>query len=143
MTHRLAKPLSSALRAIRANVGPIPSVAPGQVKFETVVRSTDLPLRQLGDQEIDIARMVQTCTKYAVMVTDPNTVEYHIDRAFHEAVSGRPGPVWIDIPMDVQSAVVEPARQKRFAAPDRLPQDLADLAALQALHRPISDEKGS
>ncbi len=82
-------------------------VVSGQVKWETLVRSTGLPLRQLGDQEIDITRLVAPVTKYAVMVTDPETIRYHLERAFHRATSGRPGPVWLDIPMNVQSAMVD------------------------------------
>ena len=58
-------------------------VVSGQVKFETVLRSTDLPLRQLGDQEIDITRMVAQCTKYAVMVTDPRSIRYELERALY------------------------------------------------------------
>src|SRR4051812_28607976 len=89
-------------------------VVSGQVKFETVVRSTDLPLRQLGDQEVDITRMVAGCTKYAVMVTDPASIRYHLERALHLATTGRPGPVWLDIPMNVQGALVDPAQLKGY-----------------------------
>lgn len=84
-------------------------VVSGQVKFETVVRSTELPLRQLGDQEVDITRMVASCTKYAVMVTDPRSIRYHLERALHLATSGRPGPVWLDVPMNVQGTLIDPA----------------------------------
>ena len=83
-------------------------VISGQVKFETTVRSTPLPLRQLGDQELDIIRLVSPITKYAVMVTDPKTIRYHLERALHLAANGRPGPVWLDIPMNVQGASIEP-----------------------------------
>jgi acetolactate synthase I/II/III large subunit len=79
----------------------------GQVKWETLVRSTDLPLRQLGDQEIDIIRMVESITKYAVMVTDPMSIRYHLEKALYLAQSGRPGPVWLDIPMNVQGAQID------------------------------------
>lgn len=81
-------------------------VVSGQVKWETVVRSTGLPLRQLGDQEVDIVRLVESITKYAVMITDPQVVPYHLERALHLAVAGRPGPVWLDIPMNVQGAYI-------------------------------------
>ena len=84
-------------------------VVSGQVKWDTLVRSTGLKLRQLGDQEIDIVRLVSSITKYAVMVTEPTTVRYHLERAISLARSGRPGPVWLDIPMNVQSALVDPA----------------------------------
>jgi acetolactate synthase-1/2/3 large subunit len=89
-------------------------VVSGQVKFETVIRSTELPLRQLGDQEIDIAELARSFTKYAVMVTDPASIRYELERAIHLARSGRPGPVWLDIPMNVQGALVEPAALRGY-----------------------------
>ncbi|MGV8083277.1 MAG: thiamine pyrophosphate-binding protein [Coriobacteriia bacterium] len=81
----------------------------GQVRYDTTVASTSLPLRQLGDQEADIVSMVSPITKYAVMVSDPLTIRYHFERAVHLAISGRPGPVWLDIPLNVQAAVVDEA----------------------------------
>ncbi len=83
-------------------------VISGQVKFETVVRSTNLPLRQLGDQELDIVKVVAPMTKYAEMVTDPQAIRYHLEKALFLAKSGRPGPVWLDIPMNVQGALIDP-----------------------------------
>jgi acetolactate synthase I/II/III large subunit len=85
-------------------------VISGQVKWETVVRSTGLPLRQLGDQEVDITRIVESITKYAVMVNDPQSIRYHLERALYLATSGRPGPVWLDIPMNIQGAFVDPKK---------------------------------
>ncbi|AGA28159.1 thiamine pyrophosphate-binding protein [Singulisphaera acidiphila] len=82
-------------------------VVSGQVKWETLVRSTGLPLRQLGDQEVDIIRLVEPITKYAVMVTEPTSIRYHLERALHLARSGRPGPVWLDVPINVQGAIVD------------------------------------
>lgn len=83
-------------------------VLSGQVKRETTVRSTGLPLRQLGDQELDIEELVRPITKYAAMVTDPATIRYHLEKALYLATTGRPGPVWLDIPLDVQAASVDP-----------------------------------
>ena len=83
-------------------------VISGQVKWETLVRSTGLPLRQLGDQEVDIVKLVAPITKYAVMVTEPTTIRYHLERAIHLARTGRPGPVWLDIPMNVQGTMIDP-----------------------------------
>lgn len=84
-------------------------VISGQVKFATTVASCkELGLRQLGDQEFNIVDCVKTMTKYAVMVTDPNTIKYHLERALYLATHGRFGPVWLDIPVNVQSAEVEP-----------------------------------
>jgi acetolactate synthase-1/2/3 large subunit len=73
------------------------------------VASTGLPLRQLGDQEANIVALVSPITKYAVMVTEPDTIRCHLERALFLATSGRPGPVWLDIPLNVQAAEVEPA----------------------------------
>ncbi|MFL6760249.1 thiamine pyrophosphate-binding protein [Sphingomonas sp.] len=83
-------------------------VISGQVKNETTVRYTGLPLRQMGDQELDIEPIVTPITKYAVMVTDPQTIRYHLEKAIYIATSGRPGPVWLDIPLDVQAAKIDP-----------------------------------
>jgi len=80
----------------------------GQVKRETYLRSYDLPdLRQLGDQEADIISMVRGITKYAVTVTDPKSIRYHLEKAWYLAHTGRPGPCWLDIPIDVQSSQVD------------------------------------
>jgi acetolactate synthase I/II/III large subunit len=86
----------------------------GQVKFTTTVASTGLPLRQLGDQEANIVEIVRSVTKYAVMVTDARTIRWHLEKALHLATTGRPGPVWLDIPLDVQSAMVDPEQLERF-----------------------------
>jgi acetolactate synthase-1/2/3 large subunit len=83
-------------------------VVSGQSKWETLVRSTNLPLRQLGDQEVDIVSMVEGVTKYAVLVRDPQSIRYHLERALHLAITGRPGPVWLDVPIDVQGAKIDP-----------------------------------
>lgn len=91
-------------------------VISGQVKYETTVRSTGLPLRQYGDQELDIEELVKPITKYCAMVTDPKTIRYHLEKAFYLATSGRPGPVWLDIPLDVQSAKIDPDALMGFDA---------------------------
>ena len=82
-------------------------VISGQVKYETTVVSTGLPLRQYGDQEINIVELIKPVTKYAVMVTDPKSIRYHLEKAFYLATTGRPGPVWLDIPLDVQGAQID------------------------------------
>ena len=73
----------------------------GQVKIETTVLMNP-KLRQFGDQEINIVDIVKPVTKYAVMVTDKNRIKYHLQKAMYLAKSGRPGPVWIDVPLDIQ-----------------------------------------
>jgi len=89
-------------------------VISGQCKWETLVRSTNLPLRQLGDQEVDIVRMVKGITKYAEVVSDPQTIKYHLERALYLAKSGRPGPVWLDVPINVQGALINPETLKGY-----------------------------
>lgn len=90
-----------------AYVDSIPMVVvSGQVKRETCVFTYDLPLRQLGDQEVDIVAMVQPITKYAMVLDNPQDVRKVTEKALHLASRGRPGPVWIDVPIDVQAAPV-------------------------------------
>lgn len=90
-------------------------VLSGQVKRETCMATYGLTdLRQLGDQEVDIIRMVRGITKYAVFVGDPDSIAYHLERAWFLAQSGRPGPCWLDIPVDVQSALIDPATLRRY-----------------------------
>lgn len=93
-------------------------VLSGQVKRETTVWSTEVPLRQLGDQEFPIIDSVQNMTKYAVMVTEPNDILYHLQKAWYLANNGRKGPVWLDIPLDVQAAKVETDDLKVFEGTD-------------------------
>lgn len=121
-------------------------VVSGQVKWETLVRSTDLPLRQLGDQEVDIIRMVEGITKYAVLVRDPQSIRYHVEKAIYLAKHGRPGPVWLDIPIDVQATPVEPSSLKGFdpvaegfeKKPAALASQVAEvLERLQRAKRPV------
>lgn len=81
-------------------------IVSGQVKIETTVINNP-KLRQLGDQEINIVDIVKPITKYAVMVTDKHTIKYHLQKAVYIAQSGRPGPVWIDVPLDIQGAYVD------------------------------------
>lgn len=82
-------------------------VVSGQVRYDTTVHSTGKPMRQLGDQEYEITRSIAPMTKYSVMVTDPLTIEYHIEKALFLALNGRPGPSWIDVPLNVQSAIID------------------------------------
>jgi acetolactate synthase-1/2/3 large subunit len=80
----------------------------GQVNKEMTTNYTKLLLRQLGDQEFDIIQSVKNMTKYAVQVNDPLEIRYHLEKACALATTGRPGPVWIDIPLNVQSVDVDP-----------------------------------
>ncbi len=82
-------------------------VISGQVKRETTTWSTDVPLRQLGDQEFQIIDSVKNMTKYAVMITEAKDIRYHLEKAWYLCDSGRKGPVWIDVPIDIQAAIVD------------------------------------
>lgn len=121
-------------------------VISGQVKRETCLATTPVPgLRQLGDQEAEIVRMVQPITKSAVVLADPQRVRYELERAWHTATEGRPGPVWIDIPIDVQSSLVDPDALEGFEPFPPLPETEAELDAavqrvlekLAAAERPV------
>ena len=83
-------------------------VLSGQVKTQTTISSCKgLKLRQLGDQEINIIDIVSPITKYARMIDNKMDIRYHLERAWHLSKSGRPGPVWLDIPLDIQAALIE------------------------------------
>ncbi len=84
----------------------------GQVRYDTTARFTSqytegLPLRAVGDQEYDIVKSVLPMTKYAVMIEDPAMIRYALEKAWHLATTGRPGPVWIDIPVNYQGMYIE------------------------------------
>lgn len=117
----------------------------GQVKRADLKR--DLGVRQRGVQELDIVQVVQSLTKYAVTMTEPESIRYHLEKAVALAKHGRPGPVWIDIPLDVQAAAIDEKSLRGFDAaelpplgepPQRL-RELAEkaLAFLDAAERPI------
>lgn len=87
-------------------------VISGQVRYDTTARymnqyTDGMPLRAVGDQEYDITRSVSPMCKYAVMIEDPMQIRYSLEKAYYLAVSGRRGPVWIDIPLDYQSCMIE------------------------------------
>src|SRR6266550_1672516 len=90
-------------------------VLSGQVKRADLKR--DSGVRILGVQEIDIVSIVDSFTKYAVTIEDPSTIRYHLERAVHLANADRRGPVWIDIPLDVQAAQIDPAELPGFTPP--------------------------
>lgn len=97
-------------------------VLSGQVKRETTIWSCpELGLRQLGDQEFNIIDSVSNMTKYAVMLTNPEEVAYHLEKALYIALNGRGGPVWIDVPLDVQGSMVETDNLIHFDADKEKP----------------------
>lgn len=86
-------------------------VISGQVRYDTTARYalkyTETPLRAMGDQEYDIVKSVEPMTKYAVMIEDPYEIRFALEKAWHLATTGRPGPVWIDIPVNYQGMYIE------------------------------------
>ena len=87
-------------------------IVSGQVRYDTTARYASqftggLPLRAVGDQEYDITRAAAHMTKYAAMVEDPQSIRYHLERAWHLATTGRPGPVWVDIPVNFQGCQID------------------------------------
>ncbi len=82
-------------------------VISGQVRYDTTARSTGLGIRSMGDQEFDITKAVSCMTKYCEMVTDKNRIKYCLDKALKLSQQGRPGPCWLDIPLDIQGSYVE------------------------------------
>ena len=123
-------------------------VVSGQVKRETLLSTHGLAgrLRQLGDQEVDIVGMVRGITKYAVTVIDPATIRYHLERALYLATHGRPGPCWLDVPVDVQATMIDPGALRAYDpaedAPAEHPDALAAICAtvldrLAAAARPV------
>ena len=97
----------------------------GQAPTDQIpVESSSLAVRTFGTAAIDVVSAVKSLTKYAVTIKDPNSIRYHMEKAFHLALTGRPGPVWIDVPMDVQYALVNPLTMDSFLpeiAPDFSP----------------------
>jgi acetolactate synthase I/II/III large subunit len=124
-------------------------VVSGQVKRETCAFNYPIPLRQLGDQEVDIVSMVRGITKYAVVLDDPKQARRVVEKAIYLATRGRPGPVWIDVPIDVQAAPVEFDELEPFdpASEDRTDEAVntsSELGALEgeALSREVAAMMG-
>lgn len=118
----------------------------GQARYATTVPASGLPLRSMGVQECNIVPVVTPLTKYAHMVVHPEDIRYHLEKAFHFAVTGRPGPVWLDIPLDVQGAVVETEKMPSYDPkenPELLPKSISEdvveqiLDKLQESSRPV------
>ena len=86
-------------------------VVSGQVKYTTTARYAEqftegLPLRAVGDQEFDITKAISCMCKYSAMLEDINDIRYMLEKAWHLATTGRPGPVWLDIPVNYQGSYI-------------------------------------
>lgn len=112
----------------------------GQAKRADLIGNTGV--RQIGSQEVQIIDMVRPITKYAVQVMDPARIRYHMERAYHEAVTGRPGPVWLSIPLDVQAAMIEPDELEAYIEEPEVKPDLTEIitktvALLKQAKKPV------
>lgn len=115
----------------------------GQVKRSETGYHAGIPgLRQFGVQELDIIPVVSSLCKYAVHLSDPQRVRYELEKCFAIAKAGRPGPVWLEVPMDVQAAQIDPdslaGYNEPITVPTPQPSDIADIAqALLHAQRPV------
>jgi len=100
----------------------------GQVKRSDMM--TGKGIRQLGIQEADIVTLVRSITKYAVTVTEPSSIRYHLEKALYLAKNGRPGPVWIDLPLDVQGSIIDETELDGFN-PSELKQKKPDISSIK------------
>lgn len=94
-------------------------VVSGQVRYDTTARyaqqfTDGLPLRAVGDQEFDITKAVSSMCKYAAMLEDPADIRYMLEKAWHLATTGRPGPVWLDIPVNFQGSYIETEKMRSY-----------------------------
>lgn len=94
-------------------------VISGQQSYENTIKGVGYPYRQIGIQEADTERIVTPITKYAVTVPDASEIAFHIDKAIYMAREGRKGPVWLDVPLNVQNAMVDEDKLERFT-PEKL-----------------------
>ena len=110
-------------------------VISGQVKRLDMIR--DQGLRQQGMQELDIISVVKPITKYAALVEEPEQIGYHLDKAVYEATHGRKGPVWLDIPLDVQATVIDESRLESYRPDEEKLPDINDivLKVIEELNR--------
>ncbi len=116
-------------------------VLSGQAKT-TDLMHTHCHVRQMGIQEVDIASIVSPVTKYAVCITEASRVRYELEKALFLAFDGRPGPVWLDLPLDIQGAMIDPEKLPAFTPPEPV-EDMAERAAqtildaLKTAKRPV------
>jgi acetolactate synthase-1/2/3 large subunit len=118
----------------------------GQVRYDTTARYTGLNLRAVGDQEFDIVKAISCMTKYAQMVIDPKRIRYDLEKALHLSQTGRPGPCWLDIPLNVQAAILDTeslAGHDPLEDTDNVPMPVSDdiiekiIEKIQIANRPV------
>ena len=119
-------------------------VISGQVRYDNTARWSGVGIRSMGDQEFDITRSIDCMTKYSKMVLDPKTIRYEIEKCIWLCQHGRPGPVWLDIPVDIQGTFIETSGLKGFDPEEYLAENSAELERIdeaeEAEHRKARDE---
>jgi|SaaInlV_200m_DNA_6_1039755.scaffolds.fasta_scaffold01111_2 acetolactate synthase-1/2/3 large subunit len=125
---------------IGAWIDSIPMVViSGQVTSDTLSEGTEL--RQFGIQECNNTKYAQDYTKYAITVTDPKTIKYHLEKAYYLATTGRSGPVWLDIPLDVQSQTIDVDELDGFEIPQEKINTIDNISSIisgiQQAKRPV------
>lgn len=105
-------------------------VISGQVNKKDTTLLNPVPLRKLGVQEANIVKIVDSITKYAVMIEDAQDIAYELEKAYHLCTTGRPGPVWIDIPLDIQSALID-VNNLRHYTPDPISKNLSSISKFE------------
>lgn len=120
-------------------------VLSGQSKRQQTIQSTGMStLRQFGVQEAHVLPMVESVTKYSVMLNNPLQVKYHLEKALYLASTGRPGPVWLDVPLDVQGAQIDPETLEGFDPVTESPQEICcDLNLVETIASVLSDLKAA
>ncbi|MES9902102.1 MAG: thiamine pyrophosphate-binding protein [Sedimenticola sp.] len=114
----------------------------GQVKRKETCHNAKVPLRQFGVQEADIVAVVKTLTKYAVMVTESEDILFELEKAASLAKTGRPGPVWIDVPLDIQGATVDVKNLRHYEpATERVQKPAPTTGHIRTLHAMLGNAK--
>ena len=109
----------------------------GQTFLNQTIQSSP-GLRTLGVQEINIVDIVKPITKYAVMIDSPIDIKFHLEKAFYLATSGRPGPVWLDIPADVQKAEIDERKLKSFKINNNLLSGNIEKSSIKKIEKTVN-----
>lgn len=113
----------------------------GQARYATTVYASGLPLRTRGVQEFDITGSVKNMTKYAEIITEPEQVRYCLEKALYLAHNGRPGPCWLDIPLDIQGAYIETEELEGYIPPEQIEDVPADDVVCAVIEKLKSSER--
>ena len=105
-------------------------VISGQVRYDNTARWSGVGIRSMGDQEFDITRSIDCMTKYSKMVLDPKSIRYEVEKCIWLSQNGRPGPCWLDIPVDIQGCFIEDSELEGFDPEEYIKENAAELEAI-------------